>query len=389
MANKINQKDLPFNLSEYESRLVRLKGTMESKGIDYLLINDPVDLNYLLGYRSWGFTFLDWQVLIVPLQKDPILVTRTLESTNFKYQTCIEKIIAFGDEEDPMDKTIEILKGFGINNKQIGLPLNSWFINAKYFSLLKYKLPSTVKIIDSTDVLINSRLIKSNQEVKYIRKAADITSKVMNQTRASSMVNPTENEIAQIIMSDLISMGSELPATPPFIGVGKRSTYGHPVWENYQSQKGDVIFLEFSGCVHRYHAPIMRTLSIGEPSYQAKRFEEASYGLINEIIEKTELGMKVEDIDAIAKRYLAKINMDKYFHNRIGYSVGIGFTKWLDGISIKKGVDIELQENMVFHIIPFITDFEISVAISETVLITKNGMETLTDVPQDIIVLNN
>ncbi|SFE51851.1 M24 family metallopeptidase [Alteribacillus iranensis] len=389
MVSEIIHKDLPFELVEYQNRLKKLKKEMASEGVDYLLVNDPVDLNYLLGYRSWGFTFLDWQVLIISLDYEPILVTRKLESTNFKYQTWIENMVTFSDEEDPMDRTIEVLTQRGVVNKRIALSFHSWFINANQFLALKDKLPNDVEIVDGTNITIKCRLIKSSREVTYIRQAADITSKVMNQIKEISNVYPTENDIAQRIMNDLISSGSEFPATPPFIGVGKRSTYGHPTWENYKTSKGDVVFLEFSGCTYRYHAPIMRTLSIGEPSNQAKRFEETSRGVINTIIDSIQPGMKVEDIDRICKEYLSSKNMNQYFHNRIGYSVGIGFTKWMDGMSIKKGVDMELQENMVFHIIPFITDFEISVAISETILINKNGAEKLTNAPQEIFVLDN
>ncbi|MFD1706133.1 M24 family metallopeptidase [Siminovitchia sediminis] len=380
-------KDLPFEAVEYEDRLVNIKKAMSSKGVDYLLINDPADLNYLLGYRSWGYTFLDWQVLIIPFDKEPVLVTRMLESTNFKDQTCIKNMVTFNDEEDPIDKTIEILKQLGVANKKIALSLQSWFFNAGHFISLKNKLPHDAEIVDGMDITVNCRLVKSDREITYIRKAAEMTSKVMNHIRETPMLHPTDHEIAQKVMNDLISSGSELPATPPLIGVGKRSTYGHPVWENYQSSQGDVIFLEFSGCYQRYHAPIMRTLSIGEPSDKAKKFEETSYGVINQITNTVKPGMKVEDIDAICKEYLSSQNMSQYFHNRIGYSVGIGFTKWMDGISVKKGVDAELKPNMVFHIIPFITDFEISVAISETILVTSNGVEKLTNVPQEIIKL--
>src|SRR5690625_4979663 len=129
MVSQVVKETLPFEVAEYQERLVNVRKLMEVRGIDYLLINDPVDLNYLLGYRSWGYTFMEWQIYIIPLEKDPILVTRMLESTPFKYQTIVDKMITFGDADDPMDKTIEVLNSLGLANKSIAFPLNSWFMN--------------------------------------------------------------------------------------------------------------------------------------------------------------------------------------------------------------------------------------------------------------------
>ena len=45
----------PFAKSEYDNRLVRLRGAMATRGLDALVIGDPSNINWLTGYDAWSF----------------------------------------------------------------------------------------------------------------------------------------------------------------------------------------------------------------------------------------------------------------------------------------------------------------------------------------------
>lgn len=388
MKSSIETSNLPFTLEEYENRLNAVRKVMLKKSIDILVVNDPVELNYLLGYRSFGYDALPWQCLIITPEKNPIVVTRKLQSAAYKDQTCAKDIFYYGDNDDPLKLTIEVLRKLGTASKVIAIPFRTKYITPYHMSFFKKELYDVENVIDGTDIITECRLVKSKQEIKYIEQAAYMTDTVMKNINKKLKKFPSEKEIATVAMHDLLNMGSEHPGgLNPIIGIGHRSAYGHPTWEDYRAKEQDVIFLEFSGCVYRYFSPVMRTLSVGEPTNLAKRFEEGSRYAVNKVIENTYPGMTAEEVADISIRALAEANVSEYSHVRTGYSVGVGFTSWRDGISIKEGDKTVLKKNMVFHILPFLTDFKTGVAVSEMIVIEENGARKISNIPQEILVI--
>ena len=73
---------------------------------------------------------------------------------------------------------------------------------------------------------------------------------------------------------------------------------------------------------------------------------------------------------------------------RAGYSIGIAFTPdWGEGhiLSLQPDEDTLLEENMVFHLIPWIQIPEkAGVGMSETVKVTKDGAVFLVNIDQKI-----
>ena len=46
---------MPFEKQEYKDRLKKVKISMQKKGIDLLVSQDPANMNYLTGYDAWSF----------------------------------------------------------------------------------------------------------------------------------------------------------------------------------------------------------------------------------------------------------------------------------------------------------------------------------------------
>jgi Xaa-Pro dipeptidase len=147
-----------------------------------------------------------------------------------------------------------------------------------------------------------------------------------------------------------------------------------------------VIFFEASGCIHRYSAPLMRTIVIGAPTPHIRALEEASLAGADAAIAAIRPGVTAGDVDAAGRGAVRDLGMDEYFRHRMGYSVGIGFTKWLDGFSIRPGEETVLEENMVLHVIPFLATRNEAVALSETVLVTPGGGERIPTLDRSIFV---
>lgn len=376
---------LPFSMEEYALRLDKVQSQMSELDLDLLLVNDPVDLFYLTGYRSEGYSSMRWQTLMIPSKGKPVVITRRLEELCFKQQSWIEDIKeGYLDHEDPIDLTIKYLESYGIL-KRIGIPKSSWFVMPDQLKKIEDAFQE-VEFVDSTNLVSDIRIIKSPAEISYVREANKILSIATKKGIEAAHEGCTENDIAAATMFALISNGSETPAQSPLIGAGNRSALGHGSWERHPVEKGDVIFLESGACMFRYHAAVMRTISIGEPSHFVRILEEASREAVNAAIAAIKPGATTGDVDNACRSAVLKKGLGQYFHHRTGYSIGAGFTNWIDGPSLMKGGTTVLEPGMVFHVVPFLTDFKLSVAISETVLVTDKGSEKLTNVEQKVFV---
>ena len=46
-----------FSIEEYKSRLKKVQNSMQDKGIEILISQDPSNMNYLTGYDAWSFYY--------------------------------------------------------------------------------------------------------------------------------------------------------------------------------------------------------------------------------------------------------------------------------------------------------------------------------------------
>ena len=76
---------LCFPLFEYERRLKELRERMQERLLDAVVVSDPENLFYLTGHQTTGYSY--FQALVVPLDGEPVAITRELESSNIEHRT--------------------------------------------------------------------------------------------------------------------------------------------------------------------------------------------------------------------------------------------------------------------------------------------------------------
>lgn len=376
-------KDLAFSVAEYEDRLARVRKEMETQELDALLCMTPEDLYWLTGYRSMGF--FAFQVLVVTHDKEPVMISRKLEEMIFFNNAWCNTYRAYYDYEDPVVFTVDVLQDLGLNKagKRFGVPMNSEDLSALSMKNLEKLLPNT-KFVDTTMLVTKMRWIKSSAELEYMMKAAEFTRMAVYAATDVAKEGATENDIAAAYLYTLYKNGSEISSGGPLIAAGPRSAFGHASWENRRLEKGDLIFCEGGGCVRRYHAGIMRTISVGVPSDFAKRLAEASRAGANAAVTALKPGATSGEVDEACRDAVHELGMGEYFRHRTGYTIGMGFRSWAEGMSLRPNDPSVIEENMTFHIVPFLSTGETSVALSETVVVKPKGGERMVDLESKI-----
>src|SRR5262249_58181792 len=95
-------KTLAFSIGEYRDRLSRVRERMAKQDLSGMLVHTPENICYVSGHQTPGYYYT--QMLIVPVNRDPVIITRLFEQRNvdaFSWLTRAQSL-AFKDTENPI-----------------------------------------------------------------------------------------------------------------------------------------------------------------------------------------------------------------------------------------------------------------------------------------------
>ena len=373
-----------FTLEEYQQRLDALRRRMQEKGVDVVLVTTPENLHYMTGYQTPGYYW--FQTLIVPMDSEPVFVTRLIEATNIEPLAWVEDSRPYKDYEDWVAKTKDALTDIGVANKRIGLEYDSWFLTTRDYLRLTAMLPDA-KFVDCSGLVEQGRMIKSPQEIDYIRQAAEAAEAGMRAGIETTEVGATENDVAAAIHSAQIKAGSEYTGLPIFIRSGSRNAMTHSTWYRKKLEPNEGVSFEIPGCINRYHAAHYRQVYLGDPPDVLVRATDLAINTLQLAKSLIKPGIRAEDVFEAIRQNIESTDLGASVLQRIAYSIGIAYAPdWGEGhiISMVKGEKRPLQAGMTFHLIAGLVRLpqleKIRVAVcTDSILVTKNGCETLTD----------
>ncbi|WP_298826049.1 M24 family metallopeptidase [uncultured Planococcus sp.] len=385
---------MSFGTAEYQERIRKTKERMAARGIEVLLITDPANMNYLSGYDGWSF-YVHQMLIVIDDEDQPIWVGRTMDANGAKITTWLyhDNIIPYpdtyvqSDTKHPMDFVADILKQIGQHNRSIGVEMENYYFTAKCYEQLRKGLPN-VHFQDATSLVNWIRLIKSEQEITYMKRAALIAGKAM--TVGIEMINEGIRECdvaAQILHAQVTGteeFGGDYPAIMPLLPSGEKTSTPHLTWTDARYKNNESVILELAGCYKRYHSPLARTVHIGTPSKEMKLLVQVTLEGLEECLAMIKPGIALEEICEVWTKSIARYGFEK--ESRLGYPVGLNYPPdWGEHTaSIRKGDRTILEPNMTFHLIPGMWYDKSGFEVSEAFRVTENGCETLANLPRGL-----
>ncbi|MCV7317599.1 aminopeptidase P family protein [Mycolicibacillus parakoreensis] len=380
--------DMTFEPAEYQRRLTELRERMERRNLDAVVITDPENLMYLTDYQTTGYSF--FQALVVPLDDEPVMITREMEESNVLARTWVERTRPYPDTGDAIQELVLTLKQIGLGTKRVGYERNSYFFPAYQQDRVHTSFQQGV-LMDCFGIVEAGRARKSDAEIAVMRLAARAAEAGMAAGLEAALPGNTENDVAAAISSAMFRAGGEFPAVMPYVTSGPRTMIGHATWEGRTIEPGEHVFLEVGGCYRRYHTALMRTVVNGELSPSLFQAQERMKLALAELRSLMGPGMTVSDADSVVRRVISDNTVDGRLITRSGYSIGIAFPpSWDEGyiLSLNPGDFTALEPGMTFHIIPWMwgVDGDKTVGISDTLRITDHGCESFFTIGEDFTV---
>lgn len=384
-----------FSEAEYKSRVKKTKKRMQDNNIDVMMATHPANMNYLTGYDGWSF-YVHQCVLVSLDQDEPVWIGRNMDANAAKVTTYLSKenIRNYADDyvhspigKHPVDFFADVIEEKGWGEKRIGLEMDQFYFTHKTYEILKERFPKA-DFVDANLLVAMVRQIKSDPEIKMMKKAGKIAEKVMQIGIDELEVGKRECDVAAAISHAQIAgtdqIGGDYPAIVPLMPAGKGIDAPHLTWSERRYEENEPVILELSGCYNRYHAPIARTVYLGEPPARMKEITKFVVEGLDETLDFIEPGITCEAVEEKWRKSIAKGNLVDA--SRLGYSFGLNYPPdWGEQTASMRPHDkTVLKENMTFHLIPIIWQDEIGFEMSSAIRITDNGCEEFYNFPHKL-----
>ena len=385
----------PFGRDEHRRRVERTRERMSDRGLDALLVTDPANMNYLTGYDAWSFYV--HQGVVVPAAGDPVWIGRAMDAGAARATTWLDgdRVRSYSDEHvqsagdrHPMDAVAALLADLGVGSGRVGVEMDAYYYTARSHRRLEERLPEA-DLVDATLLVGRVRLRKSPAEIECMRKAGRLAEEGMRRGVAAVRAGARESEAAAAIYGGLVEgpgdLGGEYPAIAPLMPAGRHTDTPHLTPSDRRFEEGDPVIIELAGTKHRYHAPLARTLCLGEPPGAMRETAEAVVEGLEAALDAVEPGATAGGVERAWRATIARHGLEK--ESRLGYSCGLGYPPdWGEHtVSLRPGDETVLEPNMTIHVIPGIWREGWGVEISETVRVTEDGHETMSDVERGLI----
>ncbi|KXS48308.1 MAG: creatinase, partial [Halanaerobium sp. T82-1] len=344
-----------FTEKEYEQRVKKTKKRMEEAGIEVLIATHPANMNYLTGYDGWSFYV--HQCVIVSLDQDePVWIGRNMDGNAAKVTTFLseENIRSYADDyvhspvgKHPIDFVVDVIKDKGWEDKVFGVEMDQFYFTHKTYQILN---DSNARFKDATFLVAKVRAIKSAQEIEFMKRAGKIAEKVMKIGIDSVNVGVRECDAAAEISHAQISgteeFGGDYPAIVPLMPAGDGIDAPHLTWSDRRYQENEPVILELSGCYNRYHAPIARTVYLGEAPQRMQEITELVIEGLEETLDFIKPGVTCEAVEEKWRNSIAKGGLVDA--SRLGYAFGLNYPPdWGEQVASMRPKDkTVLQENM-------------------------------------------
>lgn len=366
---------------------------MREADLDALFVADTANLNYLSGYDGWSFYV--HQGLIVSLDRaEPVWVGRGEDANAARATTWLseDSIRAYSDDhvhspvdKHPMDYVAKVFEDLDLEDQTIGVEMDAYFFTARSYERLRTNLPEAS--FEDATLLVNwARIIKSDQEIAYMRQAARISEVAMQAGIEAIDEGIEESKVAAEIFHSLIAgteeFGGDYPSIVPLIPSGDHTGTPHLTWSDREFEDGDPVIIEISGCRHRYHSPLARTAFVGDPPSDVRHTADIVTEGLNAVLDFVEPGVTAEAVEQAWREVISSYDIEK--EERIGYSMGLGYPPdWGEHTASLRPKDTTiLKENMTFHVIPGLWFDDFGVETSETFRVTSDGVEVFADFPR-------
>ena len=381
---------LHFSKEEFKSRKSNILNSMKEQNIDALLMFRQESMYWLTGYDTFGYVF--FQTLVLDQKGNLILLTRAPDLRQAQNTSIINDIRIWVDKDgsNPTDDLKIILDELNLKGKKIGIEYEAYGLTGRNAIKLNQSLENYCSIEDKSELITKLRVVKSDEEITYVRKAANLADLALEEVWKYAKSGASEAKILAEMNRVIFEGGGDYPANEFIIGSGKNALLCRYQAEKQILNKEDQLTIEWAGAYRHYHSAMFRTIPIGKANQKHFKMHEACVEALTNCENKLKPGNKIGEVFDIHAKTFDDHGFKNARMNACGYSLGATFSpNWMDWPMLYTGNTYVIQSGNVFfmHMILMDSESNLAMNLGETYLVTENGNERLGKQKLDLVVL--
>ena len=380
---------LHFAEKEFQSREKKVIESMKEKNLDALLLFRQESMYWLTGYDTFGYVF--FQCLVFTSEGNKILLTRAADFRQAQNTSNIKDIRIWVDRNNnnPAQELKSILVELNLENKNLGIEYETYGLTGKNAMMLNTSLNNFAKLHDESFLVSKHRLVKSDHEIKYVKKAAELADRALKKAWELSHPGADESDILSAMQGAVLSGGGDYPGNEFIIGSGPDALLCRYFSGRRKLDPIDQLTLEFAGVYRHYHSALMRTIPIGKAKKEHQELHEICLEALSACEKKLKVGNTVGEVFEQHRLIIDKTKYKSARLNACGYSLGATFApSWMDWPMLYENNPVLIEKNHIFfmHMILMHSETQTAMNLGETYIVSENGCERLGKLKLDLVI---
>ena len=380
---------------ELQDRRARLLQHVQSNGLSGYVLFDE---HYIQYFTSFGFLATERPVAFLANGTGELAVfVPEFEVDRVRAETVFERVESY-PEYPGLEHPMRVLRGVLLEMGMTG-PLAA--DQDGYPGILGYQGPALSEVMETSvsplAPFIESMMVrKSEAEVALIRESARWCEHAHRLLQRYTKPGATEAQAslqagheATLAMLEQLGAaygGQQASSDGVSAGyrgqIGRRSAWAHAVAHNIEFREGDVLVTETSAPIWGYNAELERALVIGTPTDEMRRLFDHAVAAQRVAFDALRPGVTCADVDAAVLRYFEANDLLPLWKQHTGHAIGL---RNHEAPFLDIGDRTPIEPGMVFTIEPGLYSGEVGgFRHSDTVVVTPDGIDVLTDYPIDI-----
>jgi len=362
---------------EFQDRLYRLQGEMQSQGVGAVYLHAGTNLFYFTGLR-WNPS--ERMVgAIVPDDGQIQYIAPHFELDTLRDYWLLEsEIRSWQEHESPYELVNCVLEEMGAINGRVLLDeVTPFFI----YDGLSNACPETT--FDHAQPMTQSfRSRKSDREISLIQRAHEMTLTVIE--AAASILKPgmTTSEVVDFIDEAHVKVGAEGGSSFCIVLFGVATSFPHGVKDPQVLEDNDWVLIDTGCLLDGYQSDITRSFAFGESNDEQRAAWETEKSAQLAAFGAARLGEPCESADNAARKVLTEAGFGPDYQlpglpHRTGHGCGLDIH---EGPYLVRGESTPLEPGMVFSNEPMLVLPEkFGVRLEDHFYMTETGPRWFTE----------